>query len=248
MGRYDRNRIYITPEEQEVIATIPVLIAGCGLGSNIAESILRLGFENISIVDGDIVELSNLNRQNYLHEDINRLKAVQLCERLKKINPNANIRAISEFINEENLEQMISGHSIAVNTLDFTSNIPTLFDKKCQEKGIFILHPYNLGWGGLLTVIRPDSLRLDFLSKNPDTINELTVVEYVSSYSRFWNQPILWLEEVIKQYKLEEDKQAPPQLAIASWIVAGMTTNVMYNIVTGRFYKSFPEFYLNTIM
>lgn len=45
---------------------------------------------------------------------------------------------------------MLEGISIAFNALDFTNDIPILFDKKCQEKGIFIIHPYNLGWGDLL--------------------------------------------------------------------------------------------------
>lgn len=81
MQRYTRNRIYIAPEEQEKIRLAPILIGGCGLGSNIAECILRLGFENITIVDGDNVELSNLNRQNYINDDIDKLKANQLYER-----------------------------------------------------------------------------------------------------------------------------------------------------------------------
>ncbi|MGV4415094.1 ThiF family adenylyltransferase [Chryseobacterium sp. T1] len=59
--RYSRNRLYISDEEQNLIKHIPILLAGSGIGSNIAECALRLGFENITIVDGDVVEISNLN-------------------------------------------------------------------------------------------------------------------------------------------------------------------------------------------
>lgn len=244
MERYRRNRLYISPDEQEKMKQTPILIGGCGLGSNIAECILRLGFENLTIVDGDSVELSNLNRQNYINEDIDKLKAHQLYERLKNINAKANIKVVPEFITEENLEEILEGHHIAVNALDFTSDIPILFDKKCQEKGIFVLHPYNLGWGGLVTVIKPDGVALDLLRRNKENFNELEVVEYVATYSRFWNNPKQWLEDIIEKYKAETETQAPPQLSIASWIVAGMCANVMYNIVAGKPYKTFPEFYL----
>ena len=56
--RYDRNRIYLTREDQEIIKNYPIILGGSGLGSIIAECALRFEFENITIVDGDKVELS----------------------------------------------------------------------------------------------------------------------------------------------------------------------------------------------
>ncbi len=88
---YQRNRLYISEEEQEKIKKCQILIGGAGIGSIIAECALRLGFENICIIDGDIVEKTNLNRQNYIFSDINKHKAKAISERLKCINPNANI-------------------------------------------------------------------------------------------------------------------------------------------------------------
>ena len=70
MERYSRNRIYISEEEQERIKQVRILLGGAGIGSIIAECALRFGFENITIVDGDKVEESNLNRQNYVHSDL----------------------------------------------------------------------------------------------------------------------------------------------------------------------------------
>ncbi|WP_375379286.1 ThiF family adenylyltransferase [Chryseobacterium luquanense] len=51
-----------------------MILAGSGIGSNIAECALRFGFENLTIVDGDRVEFSNLNRQNYTYEDVSTYK------------------------------------------------------------------------------------------------------------------------------------------------------------------------------
>lgn len=244
--RYSRNRLYINEEEQEQIRKIPILFAGCGIGSNIAECALRFGFENITIVDGDIIENSNLNRQNYTEENISKLKAKTLYYRLKSINADANIKYHTEFITHENVDSILNDHQIVINALDFTSDIPLQLDKKCQENKIDVLHPYNLGWGGLVTVITHEGLSLDSLSAKDD-FNELKMVEYVSTYLRFWKKPNEWLENIINDYKNEKEALPPPQLSIASWIVAGMCTHIMFKIATKKEFKKFPEFYINSI-
>lgn len=244
--RYSRNRLYITEQEQDKIKNTPILLAGSGIGSNIAECALRFGFENITVVDGDVVELSNLNRQNYTEENLSEYKAEALYNRLKSINPNADIKFYFEFITSENIENIIEENQIAINALDFTSDIPLVFDELCQKKKITVLHPYNLGWGGLVTVITPESLRLNSLSSE-EKFNELKMVEYVSGYLRFWGKPNEWLEKIINDYKTEKEYLPPPQLAVASWIVAGMCTHIMFNITTGKKFKKFPEFYISSI-
>lgn len=132
--KYNRNRIYIKPDEQEKIKHFRVLLGGAGIGSIIAECALRMGFETITIIDGDKVEESNLNRQNYRLEDIGNYKAESLAKRLLSINPRANIRVINEFVTHDNVEKLIERHDIAINALDFKSDIPFVFDKICSER------------------------------------------------------------------------------------------------------------------
>lgn len=244
--RYSRNRLYVSKDEQEYIKNYSILLAGAGIGSNIAECALRFGFENITVVDGDIVELSNLNRQNYTEEDISSYKSETLYHRLKSINPNANIKFINKFITKDNVEDIIGGHQIAINALDFDSDIPMIFDHVCQKKDIFVLHPYNLGWGGLVTVITPNGLPLHSLTSD-ENFNELKMVEYVAGYLRFWETPNDWLEKIIQDYKNEKQISSPPQLAIASWIVAGMCTHIIFNIATNKPFKKFPQFYITSV-
>lgn len=247
-NRYQRNRIYIEKVEQDIIKDYPIFIGGSGIGSVIAECALRLGFENITIVDGDHIELSNLNRQNYIEKDINSEKTIAIRNRLKAINSDANINVHNCFITKANIEELITGNKIAINALDFTSEIPLLFDKFCQNKKIPILHPYNLGWGGLVTVIMPDSLSLSSIAKSDKKFNEIDLVEYTASYMRFWGNKQGWLDEIIKKYKSEGNGLPPPQLSIASWKVAAMCTHILFNIATGKPVKKFPDFYLSTLM
>lgn len=247
--RYSRNRIYITQEEQEIIKDYSIILGGSGTGSAIAECALRLGFEKITIIDGDQVETSNLNSQNYKEEDIGVNKTEAIKNRLLAINAQADIQVHNTFLTTENIEDYIKGHKIAINALDFTTEVPLVFDKLCQENKIPVLHPYNLGWGALVTVITPKGLMLDSIKKTDggDEFNEVNVVEYASSYLKFWRTPHEWIDEVIQKYKEEKEPIPPPQLSIASWTVAAMCTRIAFNIATGKEYKKFPEFYLSTI-
>ena len=246
--RYSRNRLYISEEEQELIRDYPIFLGGAGIGSVIAESMLRFGFENLTIIDGDTVELSNLNRQNYTEEDISQSKVGAIKKRLESINSNAKITTFHCFLNPDNIQDYITDQKIAINALDFTSDVPLLFDKICQKKNIFVLHPYNLGWGALVAVIDPNNLSLSVLEKSYEEFNEIGMVEYASSYLRYWRNPQKWIEEIIEKYKSEKEKLPPPQLSIASWLVAAMCTHIAYNIATGKTIKKFPEFYLSSIL
>ncbi len=246
--RYSRNRIYLSLEDQEAIKNCPILLAGAGIGSVIAECALRMGFENITIIDGDQVETSNLNRQNYTEEDISKDKVSAIKKRLLAINKNATITVHNCFLTVDNVEAYITDHKIAINALDFSSDVPLVFDGICQQRGISVLHPYNLGWGGLVTVITPKGLALNSIEKLDEKFNEVKMVEYVSSYLKFWRTPHDWIDGIVEEYKNEKEVLPPPQLSIASWTVAAMCTHVLYNIATDKKIKKFPEFYLSTIM
>lgn len=247
-NRYDRNRLYITEKEQELIKDYPVILGGAGIGSVIAECLLRFGFENIVLIDGDDVELSNLNRQNYTENDIAKSKVEAIKSRLESINKNAKISIHNCFLTPDNINNFITDQKIAINALDFTSDVPLLFDKICQNNDIPVLHPYNLGWGALVTVVMPNELSLEYLEKEGVKFNEVSVVEYASSYMRYWRNPQKWLEEIIAKYKAEKNTLPPPQLSIASWSVAAICTHLAYNIATNKPVKKFPEFYLTSIL
>jgi len=244
--RYVRNRLYLSPEEQRIIRNTPVFLAGAGIGSVIAESLVRFGFETITIVDGDHVELSNLNRQNYTEADINTLKVHALKRRLLSINSNARITVHPCFMTPDNIRELISGSKIAINALDFTTEVPLLFDRICQESRIPVLHPYNLGWGSLVIVIA-ENLTLDSLKKDNEKFNELNVVQYVSGHMRFWGRPQQWLEYVIDEYIHENKQLSPPQLSIASSLAAASCVKIAFDIATDKPVKEFPEYYLTVI-
>lgn len=245
--RYSRNRLYVSEREQSVIKDYKIFLGGAGIGSIISECALRFGFEHITIVDGDKVEESNLNRQNYTKNDIGRYKAECLAERLQSINPDAQIDFHTKFLTPDNIENLLNGHDVAINALDFKDKTPFVFDDICKERKIPVLHPYNFGWAGFVMVVDPLGHPLSELTEEPKRF-ELKVAEYVTGHGAFWNQPKDWLDKIVTQYKKESEMLPPPQLSIASWIAAGLCTTAMYNLATGKPVNYFPKFYLSSLL
>lgn len=81
-----------------------VLIVGLGgVGGYALETLVRSGIYNLTIVDGDIVELSNLNRQIISKRNvIGRPKVLVAQARTLEINPDVNLKVINQFISEDN--------------------------------------------------------------------------------------------------------------------------------------------------
>ncbi len=108
-----------TPGVHEKIKKSIVGIAGLGgLGSVIAISLARLGIGKLVLADFDVVEPSNLNRQQYFIEQIGMLKTEALKNNLTKINPYIDIEIHSIKLNRENIPQIFSQVDVMVEAFD----------------------------------------------------------------------------------------------------------------------------------
>ena len=141
---------------------------------------------------------------------------------------------------------MVDGCDIAVNALDFKDRTPFVFDEVCSGKGIPVLHPYNFGWSGFLTVVRSKDRMLAELSSSPEGF-ELQVAEFAARHCASQDKRNQELEDVIRRYRTEKGQLPPPQLAIGSWLTAGLCVNAMYNITVGKPVNYFPQFYLSSM-
>lgn len=94
-----------SPGVHEKLKKLKVCIAGCGgLGSNIAISLARLGIGYIKLIDFDVVEPSNLNRQQYYIDDIGEFKSLALKKNIERINPFIKVEAEVMLITEDNMD------------------------------------------------------------------------------------------------------------------------------------------------
>ena len=108
-----------TPHVYEALKKGRVAIAGAGgLGSNVALSLARIGVGFIKIIDFDVVEPSNLNRQQYYVRHIGMKKVEAIKEILKDVNPFINIEAVDKKIEKENIEELFHDVDIIVEAFD----------------------------------------------------------------------------------------------------------------------------------
>ena len=100
--RYSRTRQLIGEEGLTLLKASSVLIVGVGgVGSYAAEAVARAGVGNITLMDGDSVQPSNLNRQLVaLTSTIGKNKAEVMAERIRDIDPDTNVTALARFYEE----------------------------------------------------------------------------------------------------------------------------------------------------
>lgn len=112
-----------------------VLIVGLGgVGGYALETLVRSGIYNLTIVDGDIVELSNLNRQIISKRDvIGRPKALVAQARTLEINPDVNLKVINHFIREDNFSLLnIDSFDYVIDACD-DLNLKMLLIKNAEK-------------------------------------------------------------------------------------------------------------------
>jgi adenylyltransferase/sulfurtransferase len=156
--RYDRQIMIggFGQEGQERLKRARVFVAGAGgLGCAAATYLTAAGVGMLRIVDGDRVELSNLNRQ-VLHwdEDIGRGKGDSAAEKLGRLNREVKIEAIEEMITEANISQLVAGFDLIVDAMD---NLPDryLLNKVALEKNIPFFHGAVYSFEGRAMTIIP---------------------------------------------------------------------------------------------
>lgn len=96
---------------------IGILGAG-GIGSNVAVNLVRSGISNIKIADFDRIDLSNLNRQFYFHDQIGRSKVEALKENLERIAPDLKLEIIDAKIEKDNIKKYFDDCDILVEAFD----------------------------------------------------------------------------------------------------------------------------------
>ena len=156
--RYIRQEIFkeIGKKGQEKLRKSSVAIAGIGaLGSNTAELLARAGVGKLILIDRDVVELSNLQRQRLFDEDdIGKPKALAAKEHLSKINHDIEINSVIDDLNLENIGKIIKDVDLI---LDCTDNLETRFliNDFCIRNKIPFVYSSAVGGKGYVFDIIP---------------------------------------------------------------------------------------------
>lgn len=108
----ERTELLITAERLEVLSKLNVLIVGLGgVGSFAAEFVARAGIGRLTIADGDVVDITNTNRQlPATHKTVGMGKAAWMEQRIRDINPDIELTAINKFIGPEETVELVNTH------------------------------------------------------------------------------------------------------------------------------------------
>ncbi len=253
-----RNNGYISPETQDAIANTTLLIAGCGMGSAPAICATRTGFRKFLLVDGDVVDAHNLNRQFYTHADIGLPKVECLKRHILAINPDADVEAIHENLDADNIPSILSLSDIVFDTVDFV-DLPAVLglhgEAARQNRPLFTA--INVGFGALVWYIPPGatvtwpSLLAEDMEKvkaaggNPDSYAEV----YISFIGRLRDHLDQEVNDVVDTTLagMKESKACPaPQIAVGSFSVSALAMTMIHDLLAGREVISSPSLVIHS--
>jgi adenylyltransferase/sulfurtransferase len=156
LERYERQLKLIGRRGQQKLKQASVFIAGAGgLGTAVGSYLAAAGIGRVEIVDKDIVQISNLNRQvMYTEKDAGKKKAAVLARRLRLLNPHVQVTGSSLDIGRTGLRERVLAFDILVDALDnFTSRYA--LNHAALVQGIPLVHGSIRGFYGQLTTLVP---------------------------------------------------------------------------------------------
>ncbi|MCE4618100.1 MAG: HesA/MoeB/ThiF family protein [Desulfurococcales archaeon] len=156
LERYSRQIPVFHMSGQIRLAESAAAVVGLGgLGSLISYYLAAAGVGKLVLVDGESVELSNLNRQIlYETEDIGLPKAVLAAKRLKGLNPNVDVVPHPKPIDRSNVSEVLDGVDIIIDALDDWS-ARLVLDEFAEKTGVPLIHGAVDGLFGQATTVVP---------------------------------------------------------------------------------------------
>lgn len=159
-----RTELLLGKEKLERLKQAHVLVAGLGgVGAYAAEQLCRAGIGEMTIIDGDVVELTNKNRQlPALDSTIGKPKAEFMAARFRDINPDIRLHVVNDFIRDDRMVEILdeARYDYVVDAIDTLAPKIFLIYHSIQ-KGLPIVS--SMGSGGKLD---PSKIEVADISKS----------------------------------------------------------------------------------
>jgi molybdopterin/thiamine biosynthesis adenylyltransferase len=182
--RTRRNRYWVGSEEAQLkLRNLRVGIAGLGgMGSNIAEILLRLGVGHIKIADPDTIELSNLNRQVIANRNtIGTLKAVASATELRNISEDCELVVYTDGLTEENAEEFVADIDILIDEIDVSPLMPHIWlHRAARARNLPTYSGYIIGMGTHIYKFQGNEYTFEDFMQNRMDMMEKPTVEFIA--------------------------------------------------------------------
>lgn len=163
-NRYLKNENMLSRAENIALQSKAVVVVGCGgLGGYIIEMLARLGTGRITVIDGDVFDESNLNRQLLCTpEQLGQPKAVAALDRIRLINPDVKAEAKQAYLTAENAIELLQGHDVICDALD---NIPSrkLLQEAGEKLNLPLIYGAIAGWYAQVCTVFPGDRIFDLI-------------------------------------------------------------------------------------
>ncbi len=162
--RYVRNRTILSAKEQLRLLESDVAVVGAGgLGGLVLEILARTGIGRIIVVDDDILEETNLNRQVLSSKDtLGQSKTETGASRVRAVNPAVDMALYRKKINEDNGKELLAGAAVIVDALDTIGDRLAL-EKTARALNIPLVHGAVAGFEGHVMTVFPEDQGLVLL-------------------------------------------------------------------------------------
>lgn len=199
--RFDRMGRLVGDQAMHKLFNAHVMVIGLGgVGSWAAESLARSGVGRLTLVDFDEVCITNANRQIHAIQGmVGRKKAEVMAERLRKINPQADVQAMPMFYNEEHSEEILARKpDYIVDAIDnLTAKCHLL--STCRERGLKVVTT-----GGSAAKLDPTRVRLVDLAQTTvdpmaQQVRKILRQKYAFPEEKFFGIPCVSSDEVPRE-------------------------------------------------
>jgi thiamine-phosphate pyrophosphorylase len=196
-------------------ARIGVAGAG-GLGSNCALFLARSGFKHFVLVDFDVIDASNLNRQFYFLHQLGLPKADTLKTNLLAINPDLDIRTHTLRLDPKNLKAIFETCTVVVEAFDTVAEKKMLAETYWHSDKLLVSASGLAGWGDA------DSIRIQRPAKNFFLVGDLTtgVAPNIPPMAPRVNVAAAKQADIVLAWVLEGDYRKPHSLAAKAALLA----------------------------
>lgn len=158
LQRYNRNILIekVGEEGQKKLNNAKILVCGAGgLGSTVLANLASIGIGTIGIVDNDVLELSNLNRQ-YIHKfsNIGKVKVESAANWINEFNPDIKVNIYQTRLDDENYQDIVEDYDLIMDCFDsFKSKF--LLNRIALNSGKTLIHGGVTEFFGQVSVIIP---------------------------------------------------------------------------------------------
>ena len=156
MQRYSRNILLIKDAGQTKLLKSKVLICGCGgLGSTVIMNLAGSGVGTIGLIDDDVVEVSNLNRQ-FIHKNIGEGKVASAKKRILEYNSEITVNTYKIRLDQNNYQSIVKDYDVIIDCFDSYKS-KFLLNDIAVETGKTLIHGGVTEYFGQVTVIKPST-------------------------------------------------------------------------------------------